>query len=102
MVRGPDLFADHDYRPYVRLSDDAHPFHGEEALFAAVTTTHRSDAIPITDEDFTTGGLPRESYVDPWTIVSIRTGDIDGREGMLVGRTVEKVAREAASYIGVD
>lgn len=39
VVRGPDLFADHRYRPYVCLSDDTHPFSDEEGLYVAVTTT---------------------------------------------------------------
>ena len=32
VVKGPDLFANYDHRPYVRLSDDTHPFSDEEAL----------------------------------------------------------------------
>lgn len=61
VVKGPDLFAGHDYRPYVCLSDDMHPFSDEEALYAAVTTTRRSVAIPLSDSDFKSGGVPRES-----------------------------------------
>ena len=101
VVKGPDLFADHDFRPYVRLSDDTHPFSAEERLYAAITTTRRAAAIPLTDDDFTTGGLPRESYVNPWTIASIRHADIQHEEGRLVEETVETIAREAASYLGV-
>nr|WP_323173619.1 hypothetical protein [Natrialba sp. PRR66] len=47
VVKGPDLLADHDYRPYVCLSDRTHPFHDEEALYAAATTTRRAVAIPL-------------------------------------------------------
>ena len=65
VVKGPDLFADYSYRPYVCLSDDTHPFSDEEALYAAITTTHRAAAIPLTDNDFAAGSLPRESYVNP-------------------------------------
>jgi len=101
VVKGPDLFADHDYRPYVRLSDETHPFDEEEALYVAITTTERPDAIPLTDEDFVTGGLPRVSYANPWTIVSIRHADIDGEEGRLVGTTAEAIATAAAGYLGV-
>ena len=101
MVKGPDLFADYDYRPYVCLSDDTHPISDEEALYAAVTTTRRAVAIPLTDDDFTTGGLPRESYVNPWTIATIRHADIQHEEGRLVGATIETIAEEAAGYIGV-
>jgi mRNA-degrading endonuclease toxin of MazEF toxin-antitoxin module len=101
VVKGPDLFADYDYRPYVCLSDDTHPFSDEEALYAAVTTTRRAVAIPLTDDDFTTGGLPRESYVNPWTIATIRHADIQHEEGRLVDATTETIAEEAAGYIGV-
>jgi mRNA-degrading endonuclease toxin of MazEF toxin-antitoxin module len=101
VVKGPDLFADYDYRPYVCLSNDAHPFSDEEALYAAVTTTRRAVAIPLTDDDFTTGGLPRESYVNPWTVATIRHADIQHEEGRLVDATTETIAQEAAGYIGV-
>ena len=101
MVKGPDLFADYDFRPYVCLSDDTHPFSDEEALYAAVTTTRRAVAIPLTDDDFTSGGLPRESYVNPWTIATIRHADIQHEEGRLVDATTATIAQEAAGYIGV-
>ena len=101
VVKGPDLFADYDYRPYVCISDNTHPFSDEEALYAAVTTTRRAVAIPLTDGDFTTGGLPRESYVNPWTIATIRHADIQHEEGRLVNATIETVAEEAAGYLGV-
>ncbi|WP_208023526.1 hypothetical protein [Halorussus pelagicus] len=102
VVKGPDLLADHNYRPYVCLSDDAHPFSDEEALYAAVTTTRRAVAIPLADAEFKTGGLPRESYVNPWTVVPIRHADVHGEEGRLVEATTKKVAQEAAGYLGVE
>ena len=101
VVKGPDLFGPHEYRPLVCLSDDTHPFSNEEALYAAVTTTRRSVAIPLTDEDFISGGLPQESYVNPWTVVSIRHADIQLEEGQLGETTTETIAQEAAGYLGV-
>ena len=101
VVKGPDLFAGHDYRPYVHLSDDTHPFSDEEALYAAVTSTQRDAAISLTEDDFAAGGLPRESYVNPWTVVSIRHADVDDEEGRLVTETTDRIATEAASYLGV-
>ncbi|MFC7316072.1 hypothetical protein [Halomarina halobia] len=100
-MKGPDLFGPHAYRPYVRVSDGTHPFDDEEALYVAVTTTRRSIAIPLTDDDFASGGLPRDSYVNPWTIASIRHADVRAREGELIGSTTETIAREAAGYLGV-
>lgn len=101
VVRGPDLFADHRYRPYVCLSDETHPFSDEEGLFVAVTTTHRPDAVPLSTPDFESGSLPRESYVNPWTIVPIRHADIDRVEARLQAAVVEQIATAAAGYLGV-
>jgi len=101
VVKGPDLLADHEYRPYVCLSDDSHPFADEEALYAAVTTTRRTVAIPLADSDFVSGGLPEDSYVNPWTVVSIRHADIHGVEGRLDELSTDTIAREAAGYLGV-
>ena len=101
VVKGPDLFADHDHRPYVCPSDETHPFGDEEALYAAVRTTRRTSAIPPTDDDFATGRLPRSSYVNPWTVVSIRHADIERKEGRLVEETTERIALEVAGYLGV-
>ena len=101
VVRGPDLFAGNAYRPYICLSDETHPFSDEEALYAAVTTTCRPVAIPLADDDFTSGGLPRDSYVNPWTVVSIRHADIEQEEGRLNEATTDKIAQEVAGYLGV-
>ncbi|WP_135853172.1 hypothetical protein [Halorussus salinus] len=102
VVKGPDLLADHEYRPYVCLTDESHPFNDEEALYAAVTTTRRAAAIPLASADFKSGGLPRESYVNPWTVVPIRHADVYDEEGRLVEATTEKIAQEAAGYLGVE
>jgi len=101
VVKGPDLFDDNSFRPYLCLSDDTHPFDDEEALYAAITTTRRAVAIPLADDDFVSGGLPRDSYVNPWTVVSIRHADMDEKEGRLTEATLEKIAQETAGYLGV-
>lgn len=67
----------------------------------AATTTRRSAAIPLSDDDFETGGLPRGTYVNPWTVVTIRHAAMQHVEGKLVATTTEKIAREAAGCLGV-
>jgi mRNA interferase MazF len=99
-VKGPDLLGPHNHRPYVCLSSQNPPFRDEEAVYAAVTTTRRSQAIPLAATDFRSGGLPRESYVNPWVLVTIKHADIRGIEGQLTEDTVDKIAREAATHLG--
>lgn len=101
VVKGPDVFGPYEHRPYVCLTDDRHPFSDEEALHAAVTTTERSMAVPLADGDFETGGLPRESYVNPWTVTSLRHADIAGTEGRLTDDTVETILNEVGTYLGL-
>lgn len=101
VVKGPDLFADHDYRPYVCLSDESHPFGDEEALYATATTAPREAAILLDESNFRTGGLPRETWVNPWTVVSIRHADIRDSEGRLAETTTDRIATATAGYLGV-
>jgi len=100
VVKGPDLLGPHEYRPYVCLSTETPPFRDEEAVYAVVTTTRRSAAIPLATTDFASGELPRDSYVNPWVLVTIKHADIQGIEGHLAEETVDKIAREAATHIG--
>lgn len=101
VVKGPDLLGPHEHRPYVCLSTDSPPFRDEEAVYTVVTTTRRSEAIPLGVDDFATGSLPRESYVNPWILVTIKHADIRGTEGRLREELVDTIAREAAAYLGV-
>ena len=52
VVKGPDLLGPHDYRPYVCPSTEDPPFRDEEAVYAVVTTTRRSAAIPLARTEF--------------------------------------------------
>ena len=100
VVKGPDLLGPHEYRPYICLSTDDPPFRSEEAVYAVVTTTRRSAAVPLAATDFRSGGLPRESYVNSWVLVTIKHADIQETEGQLTEDTVDKIAREAATSLG--
>lgn len=77
VVKGPNPFSTATSRPYVALSDDTHPFADEEAIYAVITSTARLEAIPITDEDFQSGGLPVDpSYASPWALITFKHDDI--------------------------
>jgi hypothetical protein len=102
VVKGPALFGPHRYRPYVRLSEQSHPFSDEEALYAAVTTTERPAAVRLDEGAFRSGGLPRESYVNPWTIATVTHADIAGMEGQLTREWTDRIATETAGYMGLE
>lgn len=99
VVKAPDPFG-HPSRPFVALSDGTHPFANEEAIYAAITTTARSDAIPITGDDFLSGGLPVDpSYASPWVLLTIKHADVMDQDGTLDDQTTDRIAGNAAHYV---
>ncbi|APE96485.1 hypothetical protein [Halodesulfurarchaeum formicicum] len=102
VLKGPDFFGASRFRPWVCVHDSAHPFGDQEGIFVAITTTRRSEAIPLTDTDFQTGGLPKTSYVNPWTVTTIKHADIQSREGVLIEQTTNTIAEKLCDYLGVN
>ena len=47
-------------RPYVVLSDDQHPYHGEEYMVVGVTTDEREQAVALTPARWAEGSAETE------------------------------------------
>ena len=100
VIVGPDPFSDSDYRPWVVLSDDTHPFYQEEFMCAAMTRTQRSDSIPLPDSAFVSGsGLPQSSYASPWAVTTLKNSDVQHTYGRLDPDVTDRIARDSAEYI---
>lgn len=88
-------------RYFVVLSDPAHPFHGEEYLVVALTSTERSAAIELGDDDWRFGGPPGDSFASPWYVLTVKHADISGAQGSLTDPAVDDIAAASASYLGM-
>ncbi|KXA96036.1 hypothetical protein AKJ38_04040 [candidate division MSBL1 archaeon SCGC-AAA259I14] len=86
-------------RPWVILSNEKHPFHGEEYLAATLTTTKRKEVVEIKKEHWIEGNAPKKSYVAPWVIITLKHGDIQEKIGKLKPGFLEKVVEDLKSYI---
>jgi len=86
-------------RPWLVLSDDRHPFHGEEYLVAGLTTTDRRGAIEVRDTDWTVGGLPRESYVSPWFLSTLKHAEVGEGVGRLADPALQRVVEAVVGYL---
>lgn len=97
VVVASDPFGHAPRRPYLVVSNESRPFHGEDYLVTGITTREREEAIPLTGE-FDSGSLDRESYVSPWTVLTIRHDHVSKRVAVTSERVVAEVARAIASY----
>lgn len=101
VIEYPAIFAFESYpRPYVIASGDTHPFHGEEYVGLAITTTDLDSAVPIEDAAWVRGGLPKQSYIKPWQPTILKHDDVVDAFGMLRPRTVDRVTAELARILG--
>ncbi|WP_436906538.1 type II toxin-antitoxin system PemK/MazF family toxin [Halosimplex marinum] len=99
VVVAADPFGDSPKRPYLVLSNDTVPFHGQEYVAAVVTTTARDEAVELTDDRFERGRLPRTSYVSPWSVVTLKDWMVDKQPAEATDAAVDEVRRELNAYL---
>jgi hypothetical protein len=86
-------------RPLVVLSNDSHPFHDEQWIAVALSTTPRPGAIVLTDDDWANGTLPERSYAYPWAVLSPRIEHVDYVVGSVTAAFVERIVTEVDRYL---
>lgn len=98
VVVAEDPFGYTPRRPYLVVSNESRPYQGEEYLVAGITTTSRKEAIPLAGE-FDAGGLDRDSYVSPWTVLTIRHDHVSKRVAVVTARAIAETARSISNYV---
>lgn len=94
VIEYPSLFAFESYpRSYLVVSGDALPFYGEEYVGLAITSTAWEAAVPVPEDAWVRGGLPKPSFVKPWQPTLLKHDDVIDAfcvvEPSLVDRAVE-------------
>jgi len=102
IVIAEDPFGNNAKRPYLILSNDHVPFHGQEYIAAVITTTARSEAIELTDNRLERGRLPRTSYVSPWSVLTLKHWMITKRPGETTDATVDEARRALDAYLRIE
>jgi hypothetical protein len=101
VVEYPAIFAFESYpRPYLIASGDAHPFHGEEYVGLAITTTDLDPAMPIDDDAWVHGGLPKRSFIKPWQPTLLKHDDIVDAFGLLRPPVVDRATAGLGAVLG--
>lgn len=99
IVIAEDPFGNNPKRPYLVLSNDQLPFHGQEYIAAVITTTDRPEAFELTNNRIERGGLPRRSYVSPWSVLTLKDWMITKQPAEATDATVDKVRQELNGYL---
>lgn len=101
VVYGADPFKGENYaRPWLVISNQTHPFHGEQYVVLALTTkTWHDGLVPIRDGDWVEGGTPESSHVIPWSVETLDHGDVDYRQGTLKPEVVNRSVDELTDYV---
>jgi mRNA interferase MazF len=102
VVIAADPFKTGGRRPFVLISNQTHPFQGTEYIAATLTTTERDEAITLSDADWAIGNSPRDSYVSPWGVMTLKDATIDRRVGRLRASVLEQIAEELYGYVVAD
>lgn len=96
-------------RLWLIISTERYPFHPEQYVAAAITTTPRLISHPLPEGYWEVGGTPKPSYVSPWSIHSPREEDFeapptypsidDPWQGRLKQSFVDRVVDEMVHYV---
>lgn len=100
-VEASDPFTERESgRPFLIASTDSHPFAGEQYVALTLTTKAWYDGtVPLAEEDFVEGGVPRDSSVVPWGIASPAHGDVTDWFGRVDQAVVDEAVTELIGYL---
>lgn len=99
IVVAEDPFGTNPNRPYLIMSNDQVPFHGQEHIAAVITTTARPAAVELTPDRLERGQLPRTSYVSPWSVLTLKEWMITKQPAEATAATVNRVRQELDAYL---
>lgn len=72
-----------NYRPWLVISDDSHPFASEECIALAMSTQRHDGSIAVAQDDWIDGGSDVDSFISPWYVNTIKLRAFDNRQGTL-------------------
>ena len=99
VVVAADPYGNTPRRPYLIVSDESHPFAGEQYIAAGITTKECPPSISL-EGMFVEGGLTEQSFVSPWAVVSLRESDIERAVAIVDELLTRDVAKRLAQFVG--
>lgn len=100
VVYGADPFKG-AARPWLMISNhEGKPFHGDQYIALTLTTkTWMNGLIELDDQDWSHGGMPKDSRIVPWSVQSLDQDDLDYWQGRLETRLVAEAIDALIEYL---
>ena len=87
-------------RPFLVVSAEETPFHGEQYIALSLTTRSWYDErIPLEEGAWEEGGAPRSSSIMPWSVNSIDDDLIERYQGRLEDAVVDEATAQLSEYV---
>lgn len=86
-------------RPWLVVGNETQPFHDEQRMAVALSTSGHEAALPIDDDRWIEGGIPHQSYALPWAVHSPQRRYVEERVGRLEDGFVDRVVDELVGYV---
>lgn len=101
IVVAADPFGNTPRRPYLVVSDENHPFAGEQYIAVGISTKSYEESIQLAGT-YVDGSLDRDSYLAPWAVVSLRAHAIERAVARVERSILEHAAERVAAFVGYD
>lgn len=86
-------------RPWLVLSTERHPFHGEEYVCTLMITTERESSIRVEQSDWVVGRLSNRSFVSPWVPMTLKHEVIVRGQGSVRDALVDRISEAVVYYL---
>jgi mRNA-degrading endonuclease toxin of MazEF toxin-antitoxin module len=101
VVRSSDPFklGTERQRPWLVVNNETHPFAGEQHVAVAISTKEYDDSLPLHEDSWEIGGVPRESVVSPWAVHSPRDEDLVAWQGRVTDAFADRVVDSLETHL---
>lgn len=98
--KAPSSGGNQPDRPWLIISNNNHPFHGNEYTVLGMTTNSRSQGIRVQQNDWNDGGTSKTSFISLWFAMTLKHSDINYRIGAIQDSLVTTAINDLSSRLG--
>lgn len=89
-------------RPWAVVASSSVPYSAEDSVAVALTTSsHHSDSLRLSADDWAYGNPERQSYALPWSLATLKDEtDVVGQQGAVTASFTDRLTATVCSLLG--